>query len=241
MLALDTIAKVTLSPLLIPQGIRIQKTALILEEPAGPREGCIGQGSDLRLLILGDSSAAGVGVGHQDDALSGQLSKALSQDFRVNWQLWAKNGETTRSMLAKLQDKPATQFDIAVSVLGVNDVTRGLSIRNWLMRQRAIFERLEDRHGVKAIFVTGLPPIDKFPLLPQPMRAILGAQAQRYDRTLKRMLAQDANRTHYTLDLPDDPALMAVDGFHPGPQVYVAWGAQLADLIRPVASALAKA
>lgn len=241
MLAFDTIAKIALAPLLIPQGIRLQKTALILEEPAGPRAGRLGQGPELRLLILGDSSAAGVGVDHQDDALSGQLARTLGQDFTVDWQLWAKNGETTRSTLAGLRDRSSVPFDVAVVVLGVNDVTRGLSIRNWLMRQRAIFERLEDMHRVKAIFITGMPPIGKFPLLPQPMRAILGAQAKRYDRVLQRMVANDDHRIHYTLDLPDDPGLMARDGFHPGARVYAAWGAQLADLIRPVATVLTKA
>lgn len=234
MIAPDTIAKVALSPLLIPQGLRIRKRALILQEADGPREGRVGQGRDLRLLILGDSSAAGVGVDWQEDALAGHLSRALGETFTVDWTLWAKCGATTRSTLQTLSDRPDIPFDVAVSALGVNDVTQGLSVRRWLAGQRSIAERLTQRHGVKRIFLTGLPPLGRFPLLPQPMRAILGAQAARYDRALQAMARADPALHHYTLDLPDDPSLMARDGFHPGPKVYAEWGRQLAGLMREV-------
>lgn len=234
MLAPDTLAKIALSPLLIPQGLRIQKRVLTLQEADGPRAGRLGQGPGLRLLILGDSSAAGVGVDRQEDALAGHLTRALAAHRTVDWQLWARCGATTPSTLASLADRPADQFDVAVSCLGVNDVTRGLSVRRWLAAQRAVFERLEARHGVRRIFVTGLPPLGRFPLLPQPMRAVLGAQATRYDAAMRTMLAGTPTRVHYTLDLPDDPTLMARDGFHPGPRVYAAWGEQLAATMLPL-------
>ena len=71
--------KLALAPLLVAQAVRTRKRAPVLPEPAGPRQGCVGQGDgvELRLLIAGDSSAAGVGVAHQDQALAGHLSRAL--------------------------------------------------------------------------------------------------------------------------------------------------------------------
>lgn len=234
MIAPDTLAKIALSPVLIPQGLRIRKRALILEEADGPRSGRVGQGPALRLLILGDSSAAGVGVDRQEDALAGHLTRALGQGYSVDWALWAKCGATTPSTLQSLSERPPEQFDVAVSALGVNDVTRGLSVSRWLAGQRAIFETLQSRHGVRQIFVTGLPPLGRFPLLPQPMRAILGAQALRYDAALCEMTQGRTDWHHYTLDLPDDPTLMARDGFHPGPVVYGEWGRQLADRMRAI-------
>ena len=234
MLAADTIAKVALSPLLIPQGLRIRQRVLVLEEAAGPRAGRLGQGPELRLLILGDSSAAGVGVDYQDNALAGHLTRNISRDRTVDWQLWARCGATTQSTLVDLDERPADQFDAAVTCLGVNDITRGLSLRRWLAGQRALFERLETRHGVRRIFVTGMPPLGRFPLLPQPMRAILGAQAKRYDMALRAMLTGSPGRLHYSLDLPDDPSLMARDGFHLGARVYAAWGEQLANRMLPL-------
>ena len=48
----------------------------------------------LRVLIVGDSSAAGVGVGTQDEAFAGQLAQALAErtGAAVGWQLVATSG-----------------------------------------------------------------------------------------------------------------------------------------------------
>ena len=64
------------APLWLAQGVHVAITTERLPEAAGPRQGRIGAGR-LRLLILGDSSAAGVGVATQDLALAGRLAAAL--------------------------------------------------------------------------------------------------------------------------------------------------------------------
>ena len=55
-----------LAPLLWAQGVHTRRKTVVLPEPPGPRSGRTGSGSMLRLLIAGDSAAAGVGVDHQD-------------------------------------------------------------------------------------------------------------------------------------------------------------------------------
>ena len=59
--------------------------ALRLPEAEGPRAGSAGEGPALRLLILGDSSAAGVGTTHQEEALLGQMRKRFSQTNSGNF------------------------------------------------------------------------------------------------------------------------------------------------------------
>src|SRR6266516_1669739 len=63
-------AKFALGPVLLPQSKWLKRNALRLPEAAGPREGKVGVGEPvLRLLVVGDSSAAGVGVADQAQAL----------------------------------------------------------------------------------------------------------------------------------------------------------------------------
>lgn len=83
-----TLAKLLLAPLLIWQGRRVRATALRLPEAAGERSL---DGGALRLLIVGDSSAAGVGAAHQDEALAGCLARSLAAQLGrpVGWQLVA--------------------------------------------------------------------------------------------------------------------------------------------------------
>ena len=59
------LATAVLFPILIPQGLYVSITVPRLPEPTGERVGEVGHGSPLRLLIVGDSSAAGVGVATQ--------------------------------------------------------------------------------------------------------------------------------------------------------------------------------
>ncbi|EEX09439.1 hypothetical protein SL1157_1477 [Ruegeria lacuscaerulensis ITI-1157] len=61
--AVDQIVRLPLLPLLAAQALMVRQRALRLPEPSGPREGRQGRGPRLRLLIVGDSSAAGVGAG----------------------------------------------------------------------------------------------------------------------------------------------------------------------------------
>ncbi len=64
--------KLMLAPLLVAQAVATRRRAPLLPEAQGRARRRVGGGADaLRLLIAGDSSAAGVGVARQDQALAG--------------------------------------------------------------------------------------------------------------------------------------------------------------------------
>lgn len=64
-----SILKIVLAPVLAVQGRQVKKNTPRLPEAKGPRKGIQENGGkQIRLLILGDSAAAGVGVDHQDHA-----------------------------------------------------------------------------------------------------------------------------------------------------------------------------
>ena len=59
----EAIAAFSVGPLMYIQGMIVRKICLpSYLRQFGPRAGIIGQGKPLRVLVLGDSSAAGVGV-----------------------------------------------------------------------------------------------------------------------------------------------------------------------------------
>ena len=227
-LSLDTSAKIALAPLLLAQALQVRRKALILPEPPGPRTGQIGDGPPLRLLILGDSSAAGVGASHQSRALSGQLAQALAPRFALDWQLEAQTGATSASALERLQNMDAQPFDVALVILGVNDVTGMVPLKRWLARRRALHTQLRDKFAVTRIIASGVPPMGHVPLLPQPLRAILGRTAARFDAALGQFCAQHSDIAHLPLDLPYAPHFVAADGFHPSEAAYTQWAGMLA-------------
>lgn len=224
-------AKYALAPILAVQGLGVRRRALRLPEPPGPRHGSAGAGPALSLLIAGDSSAAGVGAAHQSQALSGQLVTRLSQRTRVAWRLEAHSGDTTAACIRRLQALPPARFEVAVLALGVNDVTIGLPLRLWLRRQRALHDLLRNKFGTRAIYASGLPPMEQFPLLPRSLKWVMGGEARRFDAALAGLAAGQPDLHHIPFDQPFDPTIMAGDGFHPGPRVYALWAGVLADRI----------
>lgn len=221
-----------LGPLLLYQGRRVRKNILLLPEPPGERTGTAGNGPPLRLLVTGDSAAAGVGAEHQQEALLGQLVDRLRQDFLVEFTLLAKTGGTTRSTLGALAKLKGQSFDAVVTSLGVNDVTAGVGLTRWREQQSALRTYLRESLGVQHIIVTGLPPVHGFPALPQPLRWYLGRRASEFDTVLQQDVAAEPDVHFVSLRFSQDVTLMAVDGFHPGPAIYTEWARRAADQLR---------
>ncbi|MEM8599926.1 MAG: SGNH/GDSL hydrolase family protein [Bacteroidota bacterium] len=235
-----TLAKVLLGPVLLAQGKRVRRVALTLPEPPGDREGTIGSGPPLRLLVVGDSSAAGVGAETQDDALLGQTVGPLAERYTVQYRLVARTGATTAATLKKLRNTEPAAFDVALTALGVNDVTAGVALHDWLDQQQALAALLRTRFGVRHHVVSGLPPVHQFPALPQPLRWYLGSLARRFDTALRLWTDGEPGVRYVAITegdaVPPDWAerlneLMASDGFHPGPQIYAHWGTEAARLL----------
>lgn len=220
-----------LGPLLLLQGKWTRWTTPVLPEPPGPRHGQRGEGPVLRLLLLGDSAAAGVGASHQDEALLGQVLAHLARHRRVHYALDAVTGATTADTLARLSARPDGSFDVVATSLGVNDLTRSVGLRTWVQQQRALRQVARERFGVTRFIACGLPPVAGFFALPQPLRWYLGRRAVEFSRALEASVAAEPDVVYLHLDVDRSPENLATDGFHPGPVGYAAWGEALARVI----------
>ena len=216
-------------PVLLAQALYVRARALKLPEPEGARRGETGSGPLLRLLILGDSSAAGVGVETQDQALLGQVTRGLAPHALVQYQLVAQSGARTGDVLAWLDDLPDRQYDVVALATGVNDVIKAVPLRRWVQQQAMLIDRLTGEFGARHVVVSGLPPMHQFPLLPQPLRWVLGRQASRFDRHLRQMVGTRPRCHMLRVPLDLDAQNMAPDGFHPGADVYALWAQRICD------------
>ena len=221
-----------LAAVLLAQGIYVRQVTPRLPEAEGPRAGLLGSGPPMRLLIVGDSAAAGVGAIIQDDALAGQLSARLAEHHRLDWQCWAKNGRRARNILALLARNAAEPFEIVLTSIGVNDVTGLTSKRKWLEQHRLIWQMLQEKYSAKRIIVTGLPPMHLFSALPQPLRWVLGQRAKQFNRALALAATQHPGCIFLDIDFPIQPEYLATDGFHPSRLAYMHWAEQATAVIR---------
>lgn len=226
--------KLVLSPLLVAQALSTRKRAPILPEAGGPREGQLGAGGPaLRVLIAGDSSAAGVGVGHQDQAFAGHFTRTLYRrgGRALRWRLRARSGLTTEQVHEMLRGEALPVADLAVVLTGVNDVIGLVPAQRAVQHRAALADWLLDDGRAAFVLFAPLPPINQFPLLPQPLRGVMSDDARRHDDAIANWAATRRNVFHTPIALQLAPGAMASDGFHPGEPVYRACGEALARFV----------
>ena len=228
--------KLVLSPLLIVQAMATRRGAPVLPEAAGPREGRLGTahgGTAVRVLIAGDSSAAGVGVAHQDQGLAGYLSRALHQRSGrcVRWTLRARSGLTTLQVHDMLRDQRPPLADVAVLITGVNDVIEQVPSQRAVRHRAALADWLLGEGLARHVLFAPLPPMHSFPLLPQPLRRVMGDDARRHNEALARWASTRRDVSFLPIALTLSNGVMASDGFHPGEPVYRVCGEALGRFI----------
>ena len=104
------------------------------------------QAAPLRLLVLGDSLAAGYGLAH-DEAFQAKLIKSLREDGRdVTLLDGAVSGDTTAGGLARLDWALGDGADAAIVELGANDGLRGIDPKDTEANLTAILDTLKARH-----------------------------------------------------------------------------------------------
>ncbi|MEN9620489.1 MAG: hypothetical protein RL499_682, partial [Actinomycetota bacterium] len=119
--------------MLLAQGRRLRRETPRLPDAPLPWEGSVdgggpgdagGASRPLNLLVIGDSTAAGVGVDHADLGLGGRLAEALAARTGrpVHWRAAGRNGATA-SDLVRQYLTPALHgpTDLVFLTIGAND------------------------------------------------------------------------------------------------------------------------
>jgi lysophospholipase L1-like esterase len=210
-------------PLFWLQGKHVRRVTPRMPEATGSREGTCGQGSLCRVLVAGDSGAAGVGVATQEEALCGQLVHHLSQHHTVEWCVLAVNGLDSPGLVKLLEAAPMSRFDVVVLSMGANDVTCLCSPQRWVQWQTQLAELITHRFAPNLLVHSAVPPMHTCMALPQPLRWFMGRWALEMNRLLASLLFGQKKRTMHWHPTTTTSTGMAADGFHPSSHGYARW------------------
>jgi lysophospholipase L1-like esterase len=212
------------APLLIAQGRRLRRDTPRLPDAAQPWQGTLAGPDPLRLLVLGDSTAAGVGADTQDDGLPGNLARELSARTGrgVSWRAVGRNGATSRDLITDyLDDATADSVDIVFLSIGANDAL-GLRPR-WAFGRdiRTLLTRL--REVSPLVLVSSLPAFFRFELLPNPLRWNLYLHSQSLEDAARAVVAGTPGVHMSPPPPPYTEGFFATDLFHPSASGYRDW------------------
>jgi lysophospholipase L1-like esterase len=185
----------------------------------------------INLVLLGESTVAGIGASTHQGALACKTAVFLSRqaDRTVCWRAIGRSGITARETLTELVPRlEGTKADVVVIVLGVNDTLRFTSSRRWAKDMRLLISAVRGYCGNIPVVLAGVPQMNHFPALPNPLSFGLGSQSSRLD-AMTRGLADSMDDVLYAgVDLKNRQELFCVDGFHPSEAGYEIWGERLA-------------
>lgn len=192
-------------------------------------------GEPLRFIVLGDSTAAGLGAGSPEFAYPTLLSERLAADgYRVTLTALGISG-------ARAADVNADQVPLALESdpdlvfigIGANDSTHMTSLSSV---ERSIDDALTKLEATDAPIVVAGPPDMRAHAWLEPLRSLVGWRGRRVAARIESVahahgfltvpLAEHAG-PYFALH-PEDA--YGADNFHPGPGGYRAW----ADAIYPV-------
>ncbi|WP_166868438.1 SGNH/GDSL hydrolase family protein [Salinibacterium sp. ZJ70] len=215
------------APRILKQKKALEASIEHLPEAARPWEGRVDGHSALRLVVAGDSTAAGVGVDTQDDGLAASVARELSARTGrgVMWRAIGSSGADTEHFLTyHLTDAIARPVDLVFVSLGANDALSARSARAYARDLRTLLETVSDRHPDALILVSNLPVFARFEVLPEPLRSVLHRHARALEHAAQTVVARD-DRWMMTEALPPEygPQFFARDGFHPSASGYADW------------------
>lgn len=229
------VATIALIPALIIQGKKVKKNTPRLPEPEGSRDGVVGYGKKISILILGDSAAAGVGVERQEDALLGGILSELKNDYEITWKLHAKSGDATSQIMRATEALPNYHYDVVLTSVGVNDVTKLIAANAWIKKQEKLYALIQNKFQPSLVIAAGVPPMDLFPALPNPLGWLFGQYAKEMNEALAKLVKKTSYLEWIEYDVEKYQHLnlpMAKDGFHPSKEIYQIWAKEVADKVR---------
>lgn len=215
-----------------PESPPFNADGVYLPDGSGPHAAGIGA-DPLRFAVLGDSSAAGLGVDEAAQVPGVLLAKAMAEEAgrAVLLTTYAISGATTPDLAGQVDLALAEPPEVALVIVGANDVSELLSIRDSARLLGVQLSRL--REAGAAVVMGTCPNLGTIRPIPQPLRRLTGmwslmlAAAQR--RAVLRaectpvVLAELLSPEFFAR--PDD--LFSADRFHPNAAGYEAAAAIL--------------
>jgi len=239
---IGTLLSIPLLPLMYFHGKRIRKTVPILPEAKG-KEGLVKHHSKtvFRLLCLGESTMAGVGVSTHEEGFAGSLAKALSHIIEANikWEVIAKSGYTAKQVAEKLVPKIGNQPDLIVIGLGGNDSFQLNSPMQWKKDIQTLIDIIRVKHPSTPIAFTNMPATKEFPAFTWPIRFVVGGLGELLGEALSEVV--DINNNVYfssevidlnvwtkRYNLKNVKSDFFSDGVHPAKLTYQVWAKDFA-------------
>jgi|TARA_B110000967_G_C18891475_1_gene567676 lysophospholipase L1-like esterase len=243
---LGFVVSLPLLPIMYLQGKKIRKNTPKLSEARNP-QGYIKTAAEktLKILAIGESTIAGIGVDFHENGFIGSLAKEISEktNSSILWRVYAKSGYTAKMVRKKIVPEiEDSNADIIVIGLGGNDAFKLNSPEIWMVNINLLIKDLKRKFPKTPIYFTNMPPIKEFPAFTKIIKFLIGNLVEILGKRLYKKVKNNKN-VHFNNEIisietwkerykiKGYSTTFFSDGVHPSKLTYQIWGKDMATFI----------
>jgi lysophospholipase L1-like esterase len=200
-------------PYLVYQAKKVRKSSPKL--PSQSSLLTLGQG-EKHVLLLGESTVAGVGASAAAQTLAGNFARMLGDSYQI--ETIGKKGLRVKDAfsLYQLQKKSRTTTSEGVILfLGANDCFLLTSPQEFKQELRSLIQQIQVETDANWIYLAAIPPVHLFPAFSEQMRAFLSKQRAYLQREMEDIAANDPKVIYHAIPMDLQPEFFSADGVHP--------------------------
>lgn len=218
-------------PVYVWQGLGVRRRTTRMLPAQGPvMHEVAGTEPAIALLVLGDSSAASVGIEKSEYGLAGQLARLISQRTgrKVRWRAAgfnsATSGQIRDHVLPNLSADPWTHIVLAI---GTNDTKNFHSVPRFKKEFGGLLYALRAKWPEARVVWSPVLEFTQAPAMPKQLGKILEIRATAMNRMGERLCLERGAVPAPRLPITNPEQGFASDGFHASEAGYRAWAEHL--------------
>ncbi|MBC6369103.1 SGNH/GDSL hydrolase family protein [Algoriphagus sp. AK58] len=200
-------------PFLISEAAKIRENGVKLSPVSEYARFGIGKE---KILILGESTAAGVGASSIEDSLAGYFSRLFGNQYTV--ENFGKNGLTAKDAYSLLEFSYPYRPDKIKGLmlfLGANDCFKLTSPSDFQNHLKELITRISSENQPEWIYLADIPPVHLFPAFSAKMKAFLRIQRDFLQKEMIKVSRENSKIVFEPISLDLSPDFFSEDQVHP--------------------------
>ncbi len=200
-------------PILISEASGIRQKGIKL--PSLAENLLLGTGTST-ILILGESTAAGVGASTQENTLAGNFYRVLGTSWKI------KNSGKNGLKAGKAYDyyknsafSPSGNITGLVLFLGANDCFKLTAPSVFYRQLKSLIDQISSETHPEWIYLADIPPVHLFPAFSLRMRSFLNEQRSFLQKEMAKLSKENPKVVFEPITLDLSPDFFSQDLIHP--------------------------
>lgn len=200
-------------PFLVCQAKKVRKSSPKL--PAQSPLLTLGQG-EKHVLLLGESTVAGVGASSASTTLAGNFSRIFGDSYQI--ETIGKKGLRVKeafSLYLKQKNSESKKSEGVLLFFGANDCFLLTSPQVFKIELESLIQQIQLATGAEWIYLAAIPPVHLFPAFSEQMRSFLYRQRNYLLHEMEAIAARKPQVIFHQIPMDLQPEFFSADGVHP--------------------------